>query len=287
MVDSEKALDMPLDDIIAATLNGKGVKRNSYDTKSSQKDKKRSSTGGDEWRKGGYNGKEDWKNKKAKWTGGDGASGGNKWEKPAGSADGGSWGWKKQTQDWGNKSFGAGGSSGGSAGGWAKQDTWSAPKSKDYSWGSGGGNTASKTWWQDEEEPGRRKTASTTESWTPGGQQYDDGQRQLRRRTKVDPPPTQGSTVTRTANLQPVRGGAGRYDDGPRSVKVTNVPLDLDWRDIKDAFEVEAGKIHHCELNRGIALLRFASAEDAKRAVKMFDRGELNGRTIHVELERE
>ena len=78
-----------------------------------------------------------------------------------------------------------------------------------------------------------------------------------------------------------------RQDDPPRCVKVTNVPLDLDSRDIKEAFEGEAGKVLHCHLSRGVATLRFFSAEDAKRAVKMFDRGELNGRTIHVQLERE
>lgn len=263
-MDFEKALDMPLDDIIAATLNGTGAKSNNTDKSFPKNEKKRSAGGGD-WIKSGYTDKDDWKgNKKGKWAGDEGAGG--KWDKNSGGGtDTASWGWKKPAQDWGNKAF----SAGANAGGWGKQDNWTSSKSKDTNtWGSGGGAGGGKTWWQEEEQHDRRKNPNA-DNWQSGGN-YEDGQKQLRRRTKADQPTT-----------------PGRYDEGPKSVKVTNVPLDLDWRDIKDAFEVEAGKIQHCELIRGIATLRFTSAEDAKRAVKMFDRGELNGRTIHVELGRE
>jgi len=70
-------------------------------------------------------------------------------------------------------------------------------------------------------------------------------------------------------------------------IKVTNVPRDLGARDIKHAFEAEAGKTTSCELDgkRGVAYLTFAFPEDARKAVETFDRGELNGKTITVTLE--
>lgn len=70
-----------------------------------------------------------------------------------------------------------------------------------------------------------------------------------------------------------------------KRIKVANVPRDLAARDIKHAFEAEAGKTTSCELDRGIAYLSFVKPEDARKAVETFDRGELNGKIITVTLE--
>lgn len=64
-------------------------------------------------------------------------------------------------------------------------------------------------------------------------------------------------------------------------IKVTNVPSNLDWRDIKEAFE-DVGNVIKCDVDRGVASIIFERAGDAKKAVQTFDRGELNGQTIYV-----
>merc|ERR1712203_193018 len=58
----------------------------------------------------------------------------------------------------------------------------------------------------------------------------------------------------------------------PRRVKVTNVPFDLDSRDIKEAFESAAGKIVSCDVDveRGCAWMLFARPEHARKAVATF-----------------
>lgn len=69
-----------------------------------------------------------------------------------------------------------------------------------------------------------------------------------------------------------------------RTVRVCNVPRNLDSRDIKEAFE-DNGPVLRCEVERGVAIITFENAADAKKAVQTFDRGELNGQTIFVSLE--
>jgi len=99
-------------------------------------------------------------------------------------------------------------------------------------------------------------------------------------------------------------GGAGRVGGGgggvalkrgwqpepdmrpqPKRVRVTNVPRDLQSREIREAFEIEAGPTSGCELGRGIAWVTFRRAEDAAKAVETFDGGELNGNTIKVSMD--
>lgn len=70
-----------------------------------------------------------------------------------------------------------------------------------------------------------------------------------------------------------------------KSVKVTNIPWDLEHQDIKDAFEAETGKIIRCKLDRGTAWIAFSKPEHARKAVDTFDHGELNGQTIGVVLD--
>ena len=65
-------------------------------------------------------------------------------------------------------------------------------------------------------------------------------------------------------------------------IKVTNVPSNLDWRDIKEAFEGKVvGNIKR-DVDHGVASIIFERAGDAKEAVRTFNRGELNGQTIYV-----
>lgn len=71
---------------------------------------------------------------------------------------------------------------------------------------------------------------------------------------------------------------------GSLTIRVCNVPKNLDWRDLKDAFE-DTGRVTRCEVERGVALISFESNALAKKAVQTFDRGELNGQTIFVTLE--
>jgi len=95
------------------------------------------------------------------------------------------------------------------------------------------------------------------------------------------------SPVRRTSTRRPsndfaiaVRSGGGS-SGGPCRIRVSNVPKNLDWRDIKEAFE-DNGRVTRCEVERGVAWVTFESALDAKKAVQTFDRGELNGQTIFV-----
>eukprot|EP00421_Protoceratium_reticulatum_P017097 CAMPEP_0168397802 /NCGR_PEP_ID=MMETSP0228-20121227/21252_1 /TAXON_ID=133427 /ORGANISM="Protoceratium reticulatum, Strain CCCM 535 (=CCMP 1889)" /LENGTH=499 /DNA_ID=CAMNT_0008411287 /DNA_START=12 /DNA_END=1508 /DNA_ORIENTATION=- len=90
------------------------------------------------------------------------------------------------------------------------------------------------------------------------------------------PPPRPGPRRVATEASAPARSGT----TGCR-IRVSNVPKNLDWRDIKEAFE-DNGRVTRCEVERGVAWVTFESAVDAKKAVQTFDRGELNGQTIFV-----
>lgn len=70
-----------------------------------------------------------------------------------------------------------------------------------------------------------------------------------------------------------------------KSIKVTNIPKDVNMSDIKEAFEQETGKIARCRLDHGTAWIAFTKPQDARKAVDTFDRGELNGNTIGVVLD--
>merc|ERR1712045_1106786 len=71
---------------------------------------------------------------------------------------------------------------------------------------------------------------------------------------------------------------------GSCRIKVCNVPRNLDWRDIKEAFE-DNGRVARCDVDRGVAWVTFETPRNAKKAVQTFDRGELNGQMIFVSHE--
>jgi len=93
--------------------------------------------------------------------------------------------------------------------------------------------------------------------------------------------PTTDSAQKRVRSTDDREVTADRYS---KRIKITNIPRDLNARDIRDAFESEAGRIEQCQLDRGIAHITFSSSKAARKAVETFDRGELNGKTIEVTL---
>jgi RNA recognition motif-containing protein len=70
---------------------------------------------------------------------------------------------------------------------------------------------------------------------------------------------------------------------GSKTVKVTNVPYDLTWKDVKDAFQ-SAGSIERCDVDKGTAWITFTDPRDAQDAVNNYDGGDMNGRRIKVVL---
>jgi len=100
-----------------------------------------------------------------------------------------------------------------------------------------------------------------------------------------------GSKVAETRSA-PLRGEKRRAVEEPegsrstKSIKVTNIPHDVNVQDIRDAFEQETGKITRCRLDRGTAWIAFQTSGAARKAVDTFDRGELNGQNIGVILDR-
>lgn len=141
----------------------------------------------------------------------------------------------------------------------SKDDAWSEEKDR---------NTKTKERW--EEEPAARRSSK-----------WDGAERGTKRAAAGA---ERGSK--RTREYDPAASGEPRTSAGGRKrIKVTNLPRGLGWRDIKDSFEREAGKISRCEVEGNAAWISFVRTEDAKKAVQTFDRGELNGRTIGVTLE--
>ncbi|EER02282.1 RNA binding function, putative [Perkinsus marinus ATCC 50983] len=73
---------------------------------------------------------------------------------------------------------------------------------------------------------------------------------------------------------------------GRRRVVVSNIPHDLTWREIKQAFS-SVGTVVHCEVDSSgpkgaIANLTFSDPSGARQAVELYDGGDMNGRRIHV-----
>jgi len=66
-------------------------------------------------------------------------------------------------------------------------------------------------------------------------------------------------------------------------VKITNVPLDLSWKDIRGAFS-EIGPVDRCDVEDGVATVKFREARDALKAVKTYDGGDMNGRRIRASI---
>lgn len=298
------ALDMSLDDVIESGKGGgrKGGRNGKGGGEEGADSNGRWSGGGGDWGSGGkWDSK--WKDGGSSWGGGASKS----WA--AKSADSGKASW----EDWGSKrgsgkdgAWGSAGSSG--AGSWdsswskkpakdswdssweskksggrddfwsapsskdewgssgrAKYDSWTSGKSREDAWGSGGARDGA---WSG---GGRRAENDSSDRWTSSG-----------RTAVVDRWEAEEPRRSSTWGAQKRRHEDSAQQSPAKQIKVKNIPMDLDWRDIKGAFEAEAGKIDRCELNKGTAWITFTRPEDARKAVETFDRGELNGKTIGV-----
>ena len=78
-----------------------------------------------------------------------------------------------------------------------------------------------------------------------------------------------------------VRKGPDAPGDNRRKVKITNVPYDLTWKDVKGALS-SVGHIERCDVERGEATLTFATHKEAARAIQTYNNGDMNGRKIRV-----
>ncbi|KAG0236543.1 hypothetical protein BGW42_003198 [Actinomortierella wolfii] len=77
-----------------------------------------------------------------------------------------------------------------------------------------------------------------------------------------------------------------------RQVFVGNLPFSCQWQDLKDLFR-KAGNIIRADVvrdyngrSRGFGSVLFATQEDAKKAIEMFDKYEYNGRRLRVHLDK-
>ena len=106
----------------------------------------------------------------------------------------------------------------------------------------------------------------------------DDVNMESKRRERSPRPRQTGKWSNSNSGWKTDRGSAWG-----KMVKVTNVPYDLTWQDVKDAFK-SAGPVERVELDKGVAWVKFSDARDASTAVKTYDGGEMNGRTIKVAI---
>mmetsp|Transcript_34775 Transcript_34775/g.75578 ORF Transcript_34775/g.75578 Transcript_34775/m.75578 type:complete len:402 (-) Transcript_34775:9-1214(-) len=246
---------------------------------------------GSDWGSGG-GAKDSWDSWK-KPVGGSGKDWNSSW-KPTGSSD---WESKKSggKDSWGGGKEDSWGS--GKGAGRGKEDSWGK---KDTSWDYKSGDGGGSKWYQEEKDMSRwsSKAAAPDRNggWSSGASRkrgIDDRWEAADAGHGRGGGSRPGGAVGGSSGVWTSTVKRGRFDDGPserdrseKSVKVTNIPTDLDWRDIKGAFENEAGKILRCEMEKGTAWITFEKASDARKAVDTFDRGELNGRTIEVTIVR-
>ena len=64
-----------------------------------------------------------------------------------------------------------------------------------------------------------------------------------------------------------------------RTIKVTNIPYDVHWRDVKEAF-ARLAPVERCDVEKGMATVVFQSRPDAQRAIDTYNGGNMNGRVI-------
>jgi RNA recognition motif-containing protein len=78
-----------------------------------------------------------------------------------------------------------------------------------------------------------------------------------------------------------IKKGPNAPADTRRKVKITNVPFDLTWKDVKNALS-GVGNIERCDVGHGEAVLTFGNHKEAERAIQTYNGGDMNGRKIRV-----
>lgn len=119
--------------------------------------------------------------------------------------------------------------------------------------------------------PSKTKTSSSTTTTVKNNSGRRSNQRQQ---------PTSNDS-TSFARRVVVKKGPNAPES--RRVKVTNVPYDLTWKDIKGAF-TSVGVIERCDVDHGEAQILFKTANEAKLAVQTYNGGDMNGRKIKAVL---
>jgi RNA recognition motif-containing protein len=109
---------------------------------------------------------------------------------------------------------------------------------------------------------------------------YDGSQRldEPSNRTTSTRPPQEVDRSDQTAASSKKVGEPGR-----RTVIVTNVPSDLDSKDLKRAFSA-VGVVELCLIVDGMTQITFNTAESALKAVETYNKGKLNGQRIAVKV---
>lgn len=224
-------------------------------------------------------------------------------------------GWRNAPGGGGGGNFGAQGPhrgfGGGGMGGRVARNTWDDDRdAKGTTWSGSRGSYHPGDYWGDADDRGDRSAvrgfrnngppgggfASGASAWRPWDRPDRETAERLPPVSKVPvSPPGRAAvsssgrkivaqkaamTALSSANKTSARGGGSER----ARIRVSNVPRDLDRRDILDAFQ-DHGRVLHCSVERGVALITFEDALEAKKAVKTFDRGQLNGQTIYVSMD--
>ena len=72
---------------------------------------------------------------------------------------------------------------------------------------------------------------------------------------------------------------SGKKKEEKRKVRITNIPYDVNWRDVKEAF-AKTVAVERCDVEKGEAVIIFGSHADALKAINTYNGGNMNGRVI-------
>jgi RNA recognition motif-containing protein len=131
---------------------------------------------------------------------------------------------------------------------------------------------------------GVRKTLKKTRRNDEDGDTKMTNRKETDRRRKVIRRVSTGGkqdSVRKFSRKVVVKAGPNAPADIRRKVKITNIPYDLKWQDVKDAMS-SVGRIERCDVEHGEAILLFSNHKEALRAVQTYHNGDMNGRKIRV-----
>jgi hypothetical protein len=283
-------MDMSLDDVIEKSKgNGKSKGPKNWDSEGKGKSR------------GAGKGKRDWNDGGYKGGGYKGLRSNDSYAPRKGSFKGsskGAWGGGKDRDD-------------GPPPQWNQHDDRAdedfGPRDRDEPWGGKGGRRVRSPPPRVREE--RRPLGLGTRSGVSRTTRGDDGWQRVEQRAPIrdsrdySPPARRRAVSPRrpVREAAPAKRRAAEPERAPpskrrateekvesrtiKSVKVTNIPRDVNVNDIKEAFQQDTGNIVRCRLEKGTAWIAFSRASDARKAVETFDKGELNGKTIGVVLD--
>ena len=105
-------------------------------------------------------------------------------------------------------------------------------------------------------------------------------QRPARKDSDVDMKDKRASKVPVKKVILTTKKDAQRVvNNDRRKVRITNIPYDVTWRDVKDAFS-KVAKVERCDVEKGEATILFSTHDDALKAISTYNGGNMNGRVI-------